>query len=438
MHVTEQQVLALAPDGPSAAAGKKLAAANHWSELGHSPDALWGYCQGSARYQVRVDRRNLGTSCSCPSRKFPCKHALGLLLLAACDADAIPEDEPPDWVADWIEKRRTREAKPADAGPSPAKQVDEKARTKRQSARESKVAAGVERLDVWLRDLVHSGLAGVERQPRAFWEEQAKRLVDAQAPGLARQVARLADIPGRGPDWPAKLLGELGRLRMLTHACSRLDDLPAPLRHDVRQLVGWTISAEELEAEGEAVEDEWAIFGQFLDEQDERLRTQRSWALGIKSGRMALILQFAPGMQPFPESLIAGMQQSAVLQFYPGAAAQRARIQTRLGEPAPIASRLPGMNRLEALLEERSDRLAMQPWQYSFGFVLRDITLTVDDGKWYVRDAVGDALPLAGRDHWKLLAVTGGQPFDILGEWIGDALLPLSYWHRDSYLAIPS
>ena len=79
MNLTLEQVEQMAPDAAAAAAGKKLVAAKSWSELGCSPAALWGKCQGSAVYQVKVDLANLGYNCSCPSRKFPCKHVLGLL-----------------------------------------------------------------------------------------------------------------------------------------------------------------------------------------------------------------------------------------------------------------------------------------------------------------------------------------------------------------------
>jgi uncharacterized Zn finger protein len=79
MNLTVEQVAEMAPDPAAAAAGKKLVALKLWSDLGRSPAAIWGKCQGSALYQVKIDLANMGTSCSCPSRKFPCKHALGLL-----------------------------------------------------------------------------------------------------------------------------------------------------------------------------------------------------------------------------------------------------------------------------------------------------------------------------------------------------------------------
>ena len=107
MNLTVDQVLALAPDAAAAAAGRKLASVKPWRGLGRSPAALWGECQGSALYQVRVDLADLTIKCSCPSRKFPCKHGLGLLLLASGAPAAVPEAEPPEWVSDWLARRAT-------------------------------------------------------------------------------------------------------------------------------------------------------------------------------------------------------------------------------------------------------------------------------------------------------------------------------------------
>jgi hypothetical protein len=107
MQLTEQQVLALAPDSSSAANGKKLMSASKWVSSGKNAQALWGECQGSGSkpYQTQIDLSDFASKCSCPSRKFPCKHALGLLLFAAADAQKIAEAAPPDWVSAWLDKR---------------------------------------------------------------------------------------------------------------------------------------------------------------------------------------------------------------------------------------------------------------------------------------------------------------------------------------------
>jgi uncharacterized Zn finger protein len=82
-------VAGLAPDDKAVAAGRRLASSAHWQGLGRSGRALWGECKGSRRYQTRVDLSDLAARCSCPSRKLPCKHTLGLLFLAA--AGEVPE-----------------------------------------------------------------------------------------------------------------------------------------------------------------------------------------------------------------------------------------------------------------------------------------------------------------------------------------------------------
>src|ERR1051325_4340261 len=125
MQLSVDQVTEMAPDAASAAAGKKLAALKHWQTVGCNAEALWGLCQGSALYQVKVQLSNLGYHCSCPSRKFPCKHVLGLLMLAAVSPAAIVEGASPDWIDDWLARRRAKEEKKAAAPSVEKKPVDE-------------------------------------------------------------------------------------------------------------------------------------------------------------------------------------------------------------------------------------------------------------------------------------------------------------------------
>ena len=77
--------MAAAPDSTSQIAGRRLARPGPWSAIGVSDGLLWGECQGSGKtpYRVTVDTGGRRYQCSCPSRKFPCKHALGLLFLWA-------------------------------------------------------------------------------------------------------------------------------------------------------------------------------------------------------------------------------------------------------------------------------------------------------------------------------------------------------------------
>ncbi len=74
-----------------------------------------------------------------------------------------------------------------------------------------------------------AGLASAQGESPRFWEERAARLVDAQAPGLARLVRELAGIPASSEGWPERLLERLGRLHLVVEGYKRLDSLPPDL-----------------------------------------------------------------------------------------------------------------------------------------------------------------------------------------------------------------
>lgn len=435
MPFTSEQALALAPDSASAAAGRKLANTRHWKSLGRNAEALWGTCQGSGKdpYKVEVDLATLSVKCSCPSRKFPCKHGLGLMLLFVANPRNLDEDEPPPWVAEWLTKRHSRDEKRNDATPtlSPEEaaareQAREKDKAKRAEKREKLVTQGIANLELWLDDLMRNGLAAVETQPAGFWETQAARMTDAQAPGMAARLRAMAAIPGSAPDWPDRLLGDLGRVALISKAFTRLDTLDAPLREDVRHLVGWPMRTEDLETQGEHLSDDWAFLGQWVDEQD-RGQFQYTWLRGYATGRTALIVLFALPGKPFAELLMPGVSQRAELGFWPGASPQRAYLLTRQGDVHSLTGPLPGACAIEPFLSGVSESLARQPWQERFLAVFSQVIPHYDKNTstWRIRDADGAALPLTTGNHWLLLSSSGGLPVELAGEWDGEALRPL-------------
>lgn len=434
MPFTSEQALALAPDSSSASAGRKLGSTRRWNSLGRNPEALWGECQGSGKdpYQVRVDLATLSVKCSCPSRKFPCKHGLGLMLIFAANPADLPESEPPLWVADWLAKRHAREEKssaaptlsPEDAAAK--EQAREKGRAKRAERREKLVAQGMENLNLWLDDLIRNGLATIETQPASFWEAQAARMTDAQAPGIAGRLRGMAALPGFGADWPDRLLDNLGRVALVAKAYAQVETLTPLLREDVRHLVGWPYNTADLETQGERITDEWAFLGQWVDVQD-RGQMQYTWLRGHSTGRTALIALFALPGKPFAELLMPGVSQRAELGFWPGANPQRAYLLARHGDVRSLTGPLPGACSIEPFLATVAESLARQPWQERFLAVLSRVTPHYDPATcaWHVRDEEGMALPLASGDYWLLLALSGGRSVDLAGEWDGETLRPL-------------
>ena len=213
---TTAQVAALSPDAASLKAGEKLSQPHQWQTLGQADGVLWGEIKGSGKnpYQTAIALAEPAFKCSCPSRKFPCKHGLGLALVFAAHPDKFTGNEPPVWLQEWLEKRGQRAQKQADKAAAKDEPVDEAtlqkraaAQQKRNAAREDKVNAGITELQRWLSDLIRQGLANSDDNQ---WQGMAARMVDAQAPGLARSLQNAASLRYQGGAWQEKLLAELG------------------------------------------------------------------------------------------------------------------------------------------------------------------------------------------------------------------------------------
>jgi hypothetical protein len=87
-----------APDRKSFGNAKKLAKVDKWDDMGRKDDVLWGLTTGSSgdTYYVYVKGGSAPRfECSCPSRKRPCKHALGLAILEANEEDSVPQADVP-------------------------------------------------------------------------------------------------------------------------------------------------------------------------------------------------------------------------------------------------------------------------------------------------------------------------------------------------------
>jgi SWIM zinc finger len=438
MNWTTQQILALAPDTGSAKAGQGLATARKWLTLGTDGQTAWGLCQGSGKdpYQTLINLTEPAFRCSCPSRKFPCKHALGLFLLLASSAAAFKEKKPPDWAGEWLASRakraQQRSEKQAKAE-SGEKIVDEAAQAKRAASREAKVTAGLRELELWLRDITRGGLAAVQSQPLQFWERTAARLVDAQASGAARLTREMAGIPASGEGWESRLLERMSRLYLLIEGFKRVNDLPPATQSDIRASIGWTQNQEDLSREA-GVRDRWLVLGQRVVEED-RLRAQRIWLWGEQSGRAALILHFAHGHQPLDVSFTTGAVIEAELAFFPSGYPLRAIVKQRLGAAAPTG-RISGCAKIADAHEAFVGAIAANPWLEIFPMLLVNVTPFRRGEGWSVRDAEGRALNLApGFDFgWMMLALSGGHEIDVFGEWDGDHLWPLSAFCENRFV----
>ncbi|MEU6641861.1 SWIM zinc finger family protein [Saccharomonospora sp. NPDC046836] len=418
---TVEQVLALAPDGGSVKAARTLARPRTWSALGSTDSLVWGKCQGSARepYQVTVDVTEPAFRCSCPSRKFPCKHGLALLLMWAAHDGAVADlDTASDFAAQWAAGRQERSARRATGSPP-----DPEAAATRQAERERLMTAGLDDFERWLFDVVRQGLATVRTQPPQFWDDTAARLVDAQVPGLAERVRTMGAVVHARADWAEYLLDQLGRWYLAVRAWRRRATLPADALGDLRALLGWARRSEEVLA-GERVHDRWWVLG-LRQEEDERLLSQRTWLYGQNSSEMVVLLDFAAAGGTLRVPQVLGSVLDGELALYPGSAPRRALL---AGEhTVTTGDGLPVTDTVLGALDKAATWLAGNPWLDRIPMALGEITLMPGEQDAVLVDRAGSALPVAaGTDVWPLLALSGGHPVEVFGEWIDNRFHPCS------------
>ncbi|MFK4101446.1 SWIM zinc finger family protein [Streptomyces sp. NPDC019531] len=430
---TADQVLALAPDAASRKAGSRLGAAGPWSEAGSSEEGtLWGLCKGSGSkpYQTVIDIADAAGpayKCSCPSRKFPCKHALGLLLLWAGGEGAVAAGSAPDWAEQWIAGRRQRAQEKRTTGVAAAGSGDPEAARRRAERRAVRITAGATELEQRLADLLRGGLAGAEQAGYGMWEETAARMVDAQAPGLAARVRELGSIPSSGPGWPVRLLEECALIHLLDQGWLRRERLPGGLASTVRSRIGLPASAD-----GPPVRDRWLVLAQY-DTADSRLTTRRIWLHGVDSGRSALLLSYGAAGRAPELALPVGLELEAEVSAYPGTGQLRAALGEQFAPPAPSTAQPPGVTTDQAAARY-GEALRDDPWLDSVPVTLDRVIPTPDAESWQLADADGgSALPLTAAvgsrpGLWRLVALSGGAPVKVFGECGHRGFTPLTAW----------
>ena len=353
-----QQIEAAAPDQASLKAASKLMKPAKWP-LRRGDDTsglIWGECQGSGAnpYRVMADRNDLGAKCTCPSRKFPCKHALALLWMYSESSESFEADVVPEWVSDWVGRRRKTTAQ-APSQPSRATGksittateaesepvVDEKTIARRAAAAEKRrveliegVRSATLDLEQWISDQLRTGLSAFLNDPTERCRRIAARMVDAKAQALA---GRIDELPAglmalRSEERLDAVISELGKLVLLVRAW-RADPEDPEL---FRSVISTETREQILEsADALSVEADWEVLNDRVTTRRDGLVSQATWLLNLdETGSVtpayALLLDFFPagaGRRTAPFQ--SGEQFHAVLRFYPARRPLRALIAER-------------------------------------------------------------------------------------------------------------
>lgn len=193
MELTEQFILLQAPNPAAAENGRKLSKKGSFSGLHRTEDRtlFWGECAGSGKtpYRVSVDWTVPDAPtcrCSCPSRQFPCKHALGLLFEQLSGKAFEVADLPQD-IADKRAKQAARAEKKAAAPAKPKKP--------NYTAQKKKLARQLEGLDMaeqMVNDLLTAGVGTLAGSSAQSYDKLAKDLGSCYLTGLQTSFTRIA------------------------------------------------------------------------------------------------------------------------------------------------------------------------------------------------------------------------------------------------------
>ncbi len=434
MTFTEEQVAALAPDASSLKSGKDLGIAGKWQLTGISTRALWGNCQGSGKlpYQAQIDLHNLAFKCTCPSRKFPCKHGLGLLFLYARQPASFTNQPEPDWVDDWLKKRTEKVEKKNDQKDKP---VDAEAQAKRAEARNKKINDGIEDLQFWIKDLIRNGLLNIPENAYDFWKAPVKRMIDFQAPGLAGLVKNLGTINYYKETWKYQLLYQLLKIYTLSESYKHIEELPPDIVFEVKTLIGFNQTKEEVFAQ-KGTHDKWIVLCRSYTEEDQ-LTIERNWLYGTNTGKYAFILQFITTNQVPEINLMPGTTVDAELVFYKGAIPYRALIKQQNNVNSNIlANGLPSFN---AVFENFSTVISSNPFYDKVPAIINDVRF-IKHNEWYLADNSGFVMPVNSSDNmaFKILAITGGNSFTISALVNETEVEPLAIWANNKFYSIAS
>lgn len=432
LNLTEEQITQLAPDAASVKAGKGLATKNKWPLLEYGEKAIWGHCQGSGKtpYQTAVDVTNIAFKCSCPSRKFPCKHGLGLLYLYASQANSFQQAEEADWVLAWLSKREEKIEKKEQKAQSAAP-VDEAARAKRQAGRHQKITEGIDELQIWMKDLLRNGLLNVPERAYSLFDTITRRMVDAQASGLAGRLRSIQEINFYGEGWKYELTDKLSKLYLLTESYKHIEQLSDEWKSEIRTQIGYSQAKEEVLA-GTPVADHWLLMHKRGRKMNE-LRTETFWFYGIQSGRFAVYLHFiTPGMLP-EQNFLPGNVYEGELCFYSGVGTLRALFKSSVLSSETF---LPSYcTDLSAALQKYREAIHLNPLAEEIPVLVEGLRLVTAGKQFLIQDKNRESYPVNIDEKIRvdLLAITGGKPFAAFLLMDAVAWDLKSIWYQSDY-----
>ncbi|MGN0678867.1 MAG: SWIM zinc finger domain-containing protein [Oscillospiraceae bacterium] len=202
--INEEYVRSQAPNPAAFSNAQKISRSGDFSGLSITADntLIFGDCKGSGKNPYRTSADFSGDTpvfrCTCPSRQFPCKHSLALML-EMVNGKEFAVGEVPEDVASKREKIAKKAEKAASGEPkSPPKQNKSAAAKKLK-----KQAEGLDLAEQFLNDIFSRGVSSINKTSAEQYKTLAKQLGEFYLPEpqtIVEEIVTEAEILSEQPD----------------------------------------------------------------------------------------------------------------------------------------------------------------------------------------------------------------------------------------------
>ena len=449
MKWTDEKIAALAPNDSAERRGRMLANSAKWEYTATNYEAIWGACKGSGQqpYLVQIQLSEQRFKCSCPVRKLPCKHILGLLFLYAKSSAVFKYQAASEEIQKWlkVENSSLPTANPKSNNNSLIKSEEELekariAKEKRWQKRLHLMAAGIDELELWLTDVVRQGIANTDIQKASFWQQTAAKMMDAKLPRVSTYLKETHQLILKEQDWTELLVNRLGELYWWVESFKKREKLSADLQEELFRHFGKTVKKADVIAQNQETVDHWLVVGKKEAIDIEGRNFRKVWLQGQNTHKTALFLDFTFGNMSYERQYTVGDLLRGPIVFYSTTYSQRAVPIELTSASLYTHFKLNYYNAIGELLDAYGQALAQHPWLESFPAALQGISVVMKDDNLILIDQEQQCLPLTANLSetaiWQILAISGGHPIDLFGEWDGLYFEPLSLLTVDKIISL--
>jgi hypothetical protein len=126
----------------------------------------------------------------------------------------------------------------------------------------------------------------------------------------------------------------------------------------------------------------------------------------------------------------------ADVHWYPGASPLRALV-GRLHDPARVTTAAPPAGTVAEAAAAVGWSIAAEPWLERAPACVSATPVPLGNGRWSLADDTGSVPIVPG--FWRtaeLVALSGGRPLTVMGEWSSDGFMPLTLWASGHAVAL--